>query len=90
MRDSHFDGADLRIRPQRRRAIAPSGAQKGGKNTTLLSSMTLSGRGTIFGGRGRHDREGIRSLRQEGFGSQPTGGQVVIMDDLEAPTGPGA
>lgn len=92
MRDSHFDGADLRIRAQRP-AIAPSGAQRRrGKNTTLLWSMTLSGMGPSLAVEGATTARVFEAYVKKVLAPslQEAGQVVVIMDDLEAPTGPGA
>src|SRR5215217_2891758 len=73
MRDAHLDGADLRLRA-RRQATTPSATQKAGQEHHAALEHDPLWDGAIFGGRGGYDREGVRSLRQEGFGSQPTGG----------------
>ena len=45
MRDAYLLGADLRLRAQRRAPVSVGTQKSRGKNTTLLSSMTIEGMG---------------------------------------------
>jgi hypothetical protein len=58
--------------------------RKRGSNTTLISSTTLRGMGTLSGGGGGDHRRGLRGLRREGAGSELRAGQIVAMDNLGA------
>lgn len=95
MRDSHFDGADLRIRAQRR-AIAPSGAQKEGQEYHAALehaplSLSLSGMGPSLAVEGATTARVFEAYVKKVLApSLQEAGQVVIMDNLEAPTGPRA
>lgn len=84
MRDSHFDGADLRIRAQRR-AIAPSGAQKEGQEYhAALEHAPLSGMGPSLAVEGATTARVFEAYVKKVLApSLQEAGQVVIMDNLE-------
>ena len=74
-------GERSRLRVPRRR----------GKNTTLLWSMTLSGMGPSLAVEGATTARVFEAYVKKVLApSLQEAGQVLIMDDLEAPTGPGA
>ena len=82
---------DLRIRAQRR-AIAPSGAQKEGREYhAALEHDPLSGMGPSLAVEGATTARVFEAYVKKVLApSLQEAGQVVIMDNLEAPTGPGA
>ena len=85
MRDSHFDGADLRIRAQRP-AIAPSGAQKEGREYhAALEHDPLSGMGPSLAVEGATTARVFEAyVKKVLAASLQEAGQVVIMDNLGA------
>jgi transposase len=58
-----------------------------GKNTTLLSSMTLEGMGPSLAVEGATNREVFETYVERVLGPSLRGGQVVVMDNLSAHKG---
>jgi transposase len=69
---------------QRARCSVP---RNRGKNTTLLSSMTLEGMGPSLAVEGATNREVFETYVERVLGPSLRGGQVVVMDNLSAHKG---
>ena len=69
---------------QRARCSVP---RNRGKNTTLLSSMTLEGMGPSLAVEGATNRQVFETYVERVLGPSLRGGQVVVMDNLSAHKG---
>ncbi|HEX5916014.1 MAG TPA: transposase, partial [Rubrobacter sp.] len=84
MRDAHLFGTDLRIRSQGRAIAAFGTSHKRGKNTTLLSSMSLEGMGPSLTVEGATTAVVFEAYVEQVLAPSLQEGQVVVMDNLGA------
>ncbi len=84
VRHAHLLGAALRLRTKRQAIVRLSVPRKRGKNTTVLSSMTLSGMGPSLAVEGATTALVFETYVEQVLAPSLRKGQIVLMDNLSA------
>ena len=88
MRDAYLGGADLRIYAPRGERLRLWVARRRGKNTALLSSMSLEGMGPSLAVEGATTSVVFEAYVERVLAPSLREGRIVVMDRASVPTGP--